>query len=100
MAYQLIWSPTSRDDLHDLVRYIAKDSPERAEAFALRLMTYADMLQQNPEIGRVVIEWSDPTIREIIFRPYRIVYRVNKEREVVEIARVWHGARGTPTIPE
>jgi hypothetical protein len=33
-------------------------------------------------------------IREIIFRPYRIVYRVNHEDKFCEIARVWHSARG------
>jgi plasmid stabilization system protein ParE len=98
MASKLIWSPISRDDLHDIVRFIARDNPRRAESFALELMSHADVLQQQPEIGRVVPERRDPTIREIIFRSYRIVYRVNKERNVTEILRVWHGARGAPDL--
>jgi hypothetical protein len=33
MACKLIWSPAARDDLHDIVRFIARDNPERAESF-------------------------------------------------------------------
>ena len=99
MAYELIWSPISRDDLRDIVRYISRDSPQRAQAFALRLIADADMLLEHPESGRMVPEHRVPHIREIIFRPYRIVYRVDHERRLVEISRVWHAARGTPEIP-
>jgi toxin ParE1/3/4 len=98
MAYELIWSPVSRDDLRDVVRFIARDNPERAESFGYQLMTQTDKLQDYPEIGRTVPEYRDPTIREIIFRPYRIIYRVNHTRELVEIARLWHAARGTPNL--
>lgn len=98
MAYKLIWSPLSRDDLRDIVRYISQDSPHRAQTFALRLITHAEMLQEQPEGGRVVPEHRIQHIREIIFRPYRLVYRVNHERKLVEITRVWHAARGTPDI--
>lgn len=33
MAYKLTWSPTARDDLHDIVIFIARDNPERAMSF-------------------------------------------------------------------
>ncbi|MBV9128394.1 MAG: type II toxin-antitoxin system RelE/ParE family toxin [Verrucomicrobia bacterium] len=56
-------------------------------------------MQEQPESGRVVPEHRIRHIREIIFWPYRIVYRVNHEWKRVEIARVWHAARGTPEIP-
>jgi toxin ParE1/3/4 len=92
MAYKLIWSPVSRDDLRDIVRFISHDSPQRAESFAYRLMAETDMLQEHPEIGRSVPEHRSQTIREIIFKPYRIVYRVHHDQKLVEIARVWHAA--------
>lgn len=99
MAYRLIWSPLSRDDLHDIVRFISIDSQQRAQVFAFRLMAQADMLQDQPEIGRMVPEHHLPNIREIIFRPYRVVYRVNHTQQLIEIARVWHAARGMPELP-
>ena len=95
MAYKLIWSPASRDDLRDIVTFISRDSPSRSEAFGYRLIAEADKLQNFSELGRVVPEYDVSTIREIIVRSYRIVYRVDHERKLVEIARVWHAARGT-----
>ncbi len=92
MAYKLIWSPLSRNDLHDIVHYVALDSPERAAAFGFRLIQRMEVLQEHPEIGRCVPEHRNPLIREIIFRPYRIVYRVNHERRTVEIASTQPGA--------
>lgn len=98
MAYKLIWSPVSRDDLRDIVSFISRDSRERAEAFAYRLIAETDKLASFPEIGRVVPEYHILTLREIIVRSYRIVYRLNHERKLVEIARIWHTARGTPGL--
>ena len=98
MAYKLIWSPASRDDLRDVVTFISRDSPSRAETFAYRLISETDKLQDFSELGRVVPEYQVPTIREIIVRSYRIVYRVDHDRKLVEIARVWHAGRGTPEL--
>jgi toxin ParE1/3/4 len=98
MAYKLIWSPAALDDLHDIVVFIARDNPDRAMSFGYELISETDRLQNFPEFGRTVPEYQNTNIREIIFRPYRIVYRLNQEREVCEIARVWHSARGMPRL--
>jgi plasmid stabilization system protein ParE len=45
MAYKLIWSPASRDDLRDIVTFISRDSRQRAETFGYRLITETDKLQ-------------------------------------------------------
>lgn len=47
-------------------------------------MRRTDILREHPEAGRIVPEYRDLRIREIIFRPYRIVYRFNLERKLVE----------------
>jgi len=98
MACELIWSPAARDDLRDIVRFIARDNQRRAESFGYELMTRTDILHDHPEAGRIVPEYRNPRIREIIYRPYRIVYRLDIERHLVEIARVWHAARGAPSV--
>jgi toxin ParE1/3/4 len=96
MAYKLIWSPAARDDLHDIVVFIARENPNRAMSFGYELISETDRLQTFPELGRVVPEYRNDNIREIIFRPYRIVYRVNHEAKLCEIARVWHSAQRIP----
>ena len=99
MACKIIWSEQARDDLQTIVLFIAQDNPPVAESFGCRLMSKVDVLAQFPLIGRVVPEENDETIREIIFRSYRIIYKVFAEKQTVAIARVWHGARGEPDIP-
>jgi plasmid stabilization system protein ParE len=71
MAYELIWSPASRDDLRDIVHFISRDSRRRAEMFGYRLIAETDKLQHFSELGRIVPEYGLPTIREIIVRSYR-----------------------------
>jgi plasmid stabilization system protein ParE len=98
MAYKLIWSPAARDDLHDIIVFIARDNPDRAMSFGYELISQTDRLQDFPEIGRVVPEYQNENLREMIFRPYRIVYRINHQQKLCEIARVWHSARGIPNV--
>ena len=96
MAYELIWSPLARDDLRDLVWFIASDNADRAASFGYELIRRAEALSQFPEMGRMVPERPDPRIREIVIRPYRVIYRLVPESNQVEVVRVWHAARGEP----
>jgi len=99
MAHQIIWSLQARDDLREIVSFIAADNPAAAESLGYRLMSKVDVLAEFPLIGRVVPEENEEHIREIILRPYRIIYLVLPTQQIVAIARVWHGARGEPEIP-
>jgi plasmid stabilization system protein ParE len=98
MAYKLIWSPAARNDLHDIVVFIARDNTNRAMSFGYELISVTDRLQECPELGRIVPEYRNNYIREMILRPYRIVYRVDHDHALCEIARVWHSARGIPEL--
>ena len=98
MAYNLIWSPKARDDLHDIITFIARDNPEDAMSFGYALISAIEHLQLFPEQGRIVPEYQRANLREIIFRPYRIVYRVDHEARLCVIARVWHSSRDTPVL--
>ncbi len=100
MAGKIIWSSQARDDLQDIVSFIAADNPAAAQSFGFRLMSKVDVLADFPQLGRVVPEENDEAIREIILRPYRIVYQVLADGQTVAIARIWHGARGEPKIPQ
>ena len=98
MAYRLSWAPTARQDLRELVTYIAEDDRQAAGRFAKGVFQSIERLRQFPQSGRVVPEFDDPTIRELIKPPCRVVYLVNTGAETVGIARVWHAARGIPEL--
>jgi plasmid stabilization system protein ParE len=84
------WTLTAAEDLRLLEDWIARDSLLNAVEFTDRLVGSVDKLTNVPLIGRVVPEFTQDRLREIIFRGYRIVYSV--EGSVVTILRVLHGA--------
>jgi len=98
MARQIVWSRTSQQDLRSLVRYISRDSPVRAEQFGYKIISKVELLQQHPDLGRVVPEFKQVHLRELIVGPYRIIYRLQQFSESIEIVRIWHAARNTPDI--
>jgi addiction module RelE/StbE family toxin len=98
MDYQVILSPSARRDIKGIVHYISYDAPIRAEQFGLLLISKTKILSSFPELGRVVPEFNDPSIREIVVRNYRIIYRVAHSHNLIEVIRYWHGARGEPEI--
>ena len=98
MDFKVILSPHAVQDLQKIVRYISFDNPARAESFGRELTAKTRTLAAFPELGRVVPEFDEPTIREIIHKSYRIVYRVRPEKRMIEVSRFWHGARGTSNV--
>jgi addiction module RelE/StbE family toxin len=94
MAFQVLVTEIAHEDLASLVRYIARDNPAAAEHFGLELMEKLKLLREHPLLGRVLPERGEPSLREIVHHPYRIVYRVRASEQVVEVLRFWHGARG------
>jgi toxin ParE1/3/4 len=98
MAFKLIWSPTAKFDVKNISAFIAEDSESAAKRFVRSLFQAVERLADFPESGRIVPEFNDPAIREVIRRPCRIVYRLKSSGRIIEIVRVWHAARGTPRI--
>ena len=61
-----------------------------------RLIAGVDRLASFPESGRAVPEFENPLVREVVLRPYRIVYRVVGDGEI-HILTVHHASRSVPT---
>ncbi len=87
---EIRWTLIASEDLRLLEEWIARDSVLNAIEFTDRLVISVDKLADTPLVGRVVPEFSQNHLREIIFRGYRIVYSV--ERSIVTVLRVLHGA--------
>ena len=85
------WTLQAADDLEAITGLIAADSPHYASLFAMDLLTAVERLADFPSSGKIVREFNTPSIREILFGSYRIIYRVTSD--LVEILTVYHGAR-------
>jgi addiction module RelE/StbE family toxin len=93
---KLIWSPQSLRDLEIIRDYVARDSPHYAALVVERIIQGVERLTSFPESGRVVPERNDPELREVIVRPYRVVYRIRPG--AVEIATVFRASRMPPEV--
>jgi plasmid stabilization system protein ParE len=100
MGFKVILTPQAQDDLRGIVYFVARNNPQRAKSFGHELIDHALTLGEMPERGRVVPEFFEPAIREIVHRPYRIIYEVYLEQNTVYVLRFWHGARGEPQIED
>jgi toxin ParE1/3/4 len=88
---EIKWSPLAAEDLSSICQYIARDSEYYASDFAKNIITKIELLLTYPEAGRIVPEYDNPAIREIIYYNYRIIYRI--KTDITEIVRITHGAR-------
>jgi plasmid stabilization system protein ParE len=95
---RLVWSPRAVADLEAVRDRIAYDSELYAGLMISRLVAAPDRLLQFPELGRIVPEFDQAALRELIVRPYRLVYRL--QGEAIEIVTVFHGARMFPDLRE
>src|SRR5437899_12429198 len=87
----MTWSDQANRELRELRQRIAKDTPRRANEYVRKLREAVSGLRRFPESGAVVEEINDPSIREIPYDRYRVIYRYDGEG--VRILSVWPAAR-------
>ncbi len=79
------------EDLETAAAFIARDSGPYAATFVREVIEASESLSEFSERGQVVPEFEDDSIRELLLRPYRLVYRVRSDQVV--ITALVHGAR-------
>ena len=84
---KIIWTHEALERLQGIKKFVSKDSPDRASQFIQRIIDRAETIPHNPHLGRIVPELSNPVIRELIYKNYRIVYRISKKS--IEILTVF-----------
>ena len=79
-------------DLEELRRWYARQGvPETGERTLQRILDSIGLLAELPDMGRVVPEFGQGSLRELIRPPFRIVYR--REPQGVSVVRVWRSER-------
>ncbi|MBU0694020.1 MAG: type II toxin-antitoxin system RelE/ParE family toxin [Candidatus Omnitrophica bacterium] len=88
---KIVWSDPAILDLENIKNYIAKDSPYYASIFVEKIIEAIDKLSSFPSIGRIVPEFNNKNIREVIYQHYRVIYQTTQE--TIFILTVIHGGR-------
>jgi toxin ParE1/3/4 len=71
--------------------YAGQGVPDIGERFVVEIFQRVGTLVDHPDIGRVVPEFEQSFLRELIHPPFRIVYRHDTKR--VRVVRVWRSER-------
>lgn len=65
--------------------------PEVGLRLVLEIIERVEALRDDPDMGRVVPEFDQKYLRELIHPPFRIVYK--REARKVRVVRVWRSER-------
>lgn len=85
------WTDNAIDHLTNIYEYIALNSPMYAKQMVDRITRRSQQIADQPLSGRKVPEYDAEDIRELIERPYRIIYRIKENQ--IDVLAVIHGAR-------
>lgn len=73
---KVVWTDRAKQRLREIQEYIAQDAPRAAPQVVRRLVRRSRQLATLPRSGRMVPEYRHDDIRELLERPYRIIYLV------------------------
>lgn len=89
---KVIWTEIALDDIKNIYEYISKDSKFYASKQIEKIINRIEQLENFPKSGRMVPEFENELIRELIEGNYRIIYRIESDN-LVGIARIHHSAK-------
>ena len=85
-------SNSAFNDLEGIKEYhLEQDVPEVGQNFITAIFDHIETLIDHPDIGRIVPEFNEKHIRELIHPPFRIVYLQNSTS--IQIIRIWRSER-------
>jgi toxin ParE1/3/4 len=91
---KVVWTDEAKAHLAGIHEFIKRDAPFYAAQTVDKLTRRVDQLIDHPRSGRIVPKFDDENLRELIARPYRLIYRIKPDR--IDIIAVFHGAQQLP----
>ncbi len=89
---KIVWTELSISDLKEVYDYISEDSFRYAFLTTSKIYQRVQILIESPFSGRIVPEFDDKLVRELIEGNYRIIYRVKNDYQI-DVLRIYHSAR-------
>jgi addiction module RelE/StbE family toxin len=91
---KVYWTLNAIRHLTNIYEYIALNSPTYARRMVDRITRRSEQISAQPLSGRKVPEYEAEDIRELIEKPFRIIYRVKQDQ--IDVLAVIHGAQILP----
>ena len=77
------WSLSADNALDEAIAFVFKESPSTAKRLLEEVLTAASSLSTLSDRGSHVSEVDDPNVRQLLCKPYRVIYRVDEEEVVI-----------------
>ena len=91
---KLSWRNDAKQDLIQIYNYIYQDSIHYSIKTVNDMVSLVDNLIFGPYTGRKIPEYNEENKRELIYKSYRIMYKIESNQIVIH--RIWHSARSLP----
>ena len=89
---KILLTDSAVDDLRELQFYYDEQLvPQVGKRLVTEILDRVETLTSNPDIGRIVPEFDVDNIRELIHKPFRVVYL--RESKSIFVIRVWRSER-------
>ena len=89
---KITFSGSALEDLENIKEYyLDMGVPEVGGDFVVAIFEHIETLTDHPDIGRIVPEFNEKHIRELIHPPFRVVYL--RGQALRQIVRVWRTER-------
>jgi plasmid stabilization system protein ParE len=93
---EIIWTKPSKNDLQNFLENIHEGTEKSANLYILDLIDYSEVLKDNPNVGKMLSEYNDYNIRQLIYRKHKILYNIRGN--TVYILSVIHSSRNMKSI--
>jgi len=85
------WTDNATEHLVGIYAYISQNSPVYAKRMVDKITRRSKQISDFPMSGRKVPEYQSDEIREVIEKPYRIIYRIKPDQ--IDVLAVVHGSQ-------
>jgi len=82
------WTGRAKARLRLIHDYIAEDSPQSALQVVDRVTARSQQLKELPRSGRQVPEYNHMDVRELLEKPYRIIYIIKPNQ--IDVLTIMH----------
>ncbi len=76
---QIIYEEQFRNQLQEILAFIAKDNPGAARNFRNRLKNRIEQVPETPLACKKSCYFNDETLRDLVFMGYTVIYRITSD---------------------
>jgi toxin ParE1/3/4 len=88
---KIIISPLAQSDFDNIFDFLGQNDRKLATDFARNVMKICERILKFLESGRIVPEFENSKIREVLWKYYRIIYRIRASH--LELITIHHTSR-------